>query len=145
MKKIIFLISIFLISGAIALQGKISGFKFREKVQTRTVQFSIFVGTNYSGKLYKKSKAKVILSVYRLQGNSKDVLWESIVDRGNLRNYPQRNNALFRNLTFYNIPEHSQQIVASYKVVYNTKASEMAYEENCLLSGAKGDTLQISL
>lgn len=145
MKKIIFLIALFLISGVVALQGKITGLRFQEKFVSKTVQFSIFASGNYRGKLYKKSKAKVVLTVYKLNGNTQEVLWETVVDKGNLRDYPQSGNPLFRNLTFYNIREHHEDIVASYKVIYNNKNSELSYEQNCLLNSSTGDTLMIAL
>ena len=145
MKKFIFFVAVFLTCGTIALQGKMTTLLIKEKVVTKTAVFSIFQASNYSSKLYKKSNAKIVLTVYKITGNLQKTLWETIIDRGNLRNYPLIIKPLYRKLSFYNIYEQTEDIVASYKVIYNTRGSEFSYEQNCLLKNATGDTLLIGI
>ena len=70
MKKGISLVAVLVMSSAIALYGKKISFMIYEKPATKTVEFSVFAGSDYSSSLYKKSKASVVLTVYKYAGDS---------------------------------------------------------------------------
>jgi hypothetical protein len=82
MKKLVAFIAVFFISGAVALYGKKINYLMFEKGTTKTVKFSIYAGSDYSASLYKKSKARVILTVYKYAGDERTVVWEGNVDEG---------------------------------------------------------------
>ncbi|HEX8278468.1 MAG TPA: hypothetical protein VF540_07225, partial [Segetibacter sp.] len=125
MKKLIALITLFFISGAIALYGKKINYLMFEKGKTKTVKFSIYAGSDYSASLYKKSKARVVLTVYRFAGNERTVVWEGSVDEGRIKNYPASSDPLIRKVSIYNVFESQETLVASYKVVYDSKESKL--------------------
>lgn len=141
MKKSIVLIILFLISTA-AINGKKITTLIFETPQVKTVKFSVFTGSDYSGRLYKNSKAKVILSIYKFRDNQSELLWKGEIDQGNIRNYPTACDPLFRKISIYNVFESRETVCASYKVIYNTKGSKMSYENGIVLSS---DTLRNTL
>jgi hypothetical protein len=145
MKKIISLVVAFLLVSVIALQGKIKGVVIHEKVLTKTIEFSIFLANSYSSALYKNSKAKVVLTVYKLNTNNKEILWNAIVDKGTLNEYPLFGKRIYKRLTVFNIKEHSDSLVASYKITYNTRGSEFSYEQNYLIELTKGNAVTVAL
>lgn len=65
MKKAIFILVVFLFTGIVGMYGKRMRQIIAEKPETKTVHFSVFAGTDYSTFLYKKSKVKIILTIYR--------------------------------------------------------------------------------
>jgi hypothetical protein len=145
MKKILFFAAIFLSFAAIALQGKITSVIVPEKLVTKTVEFSMFLANNYTAPIFKKSSAKIVLTVYKLKGNSQEILWQIVVDKGNLKNYPSYEKSLFRKVSIYNIHEQSESVVASYKVIYDTRGSEFSYAKTSFIKSAITDTLLIAI
>ena len=133
-------------SSAIALYGKKISFMVYEKPATKTVEFSVFAGSDYSASLYKKSKARVVLTVYKYAGDSREVVWEGNVDEGNVKNYPSIYQPVVRKVSIYNVFESKETLVAAYKVIYDSKESKLSYEDGIILSkGSASDTLAVKI
>ncbi|MCW3105635.1 MAG: hypothetical protein JWQ09_141 [Segetibacter sp.] len=146
MKKGILLISAIIMSSAIGLYGKKISYMIYERPSVKTVEFSVSLGSDYSAPLYKKSKAHVYLSIYKFSNNNSEIVWEGTVDKGNIKNYPSASDPLYRKVTIHNVYESRETLVASYKVIYNSKESELSYEDGIILSKEmKSDILNIKI
>lgn len=146
MKKGIFILVIFLFTGIMGMYGKRIRHIIAEKPETKTIRFSVFAGTDYSTSLYNKSKAKIILSVYRYSGNKQELVWEGEIDKGYIKNYPAGANPLFKEVTVYNVYDRHETLGAFYKVIYDYKGSKLSYEEGLSLSaGSITDSLRIPI
>ena len=117
-----------------------------EKPETKTVCFSIAAGTDYSSSIYKKSKVKVHLSIYKFAGPDRELVWEGIVDEGKIQQYPTTAKQLYREVTVYNVFDSHETLAAYYEVEYNSKGSKISYSEGRRLSkGTSCDSLNISI
>ncbi|HEX8357936.1 MAG TPA: hypothetical protein VF610_11005 [Segetibacter sp.] len=146
MKKLIAFIVFFLVSGVVALYGKKINYLMFEKGTTKTVKFSVYAGSDYSASLYKRSKAKVLLTIYKFANGERTVVWEGIVDEGPVKNYPVASTPLVREVSIYNVFESQETLVASYKVMYDSKEAKLSYENGIVMSdNLKGDTLAIAI
>ena len=146
MKKGLLVLVLFLFSGAMALYGKRISYLIAEKPQTKTVRFSVFAGTDYSSALYKRSKAKVFLTICRFSGSQQEIVWEGIIDEGYIKNYPETGNSLIREISVHNVYDVNESLAAYYKVIYDNKGSEMSYQQGISLSPGTGiDSLKISI
>ena len=140
------LMAVFLISSVIALYGKKINYIISEKPKMKTIQFSIFAGGDYSSSLYKRSKARVVLSVYRYKGDQREMVWTGNIDERNIKSYPLNSNPLFRKVCIYDVYESKETLVASYQVLYDSKGSKMSYEDGIILSkGESNDSVSISI
>lgn len=138
--------AVFLISSVFALYGKKINKMIFEKPEVKTVQFSIYAGGDYSSKLYRKSKAKVILSIYKYSNNNREMVWQGNIEQMDIKSYPSNENPLFREVRVYNVFESSETLVASYQVIYDSKGSELSYEDGTVLSkGVSDDKVSISI
>ncbi|TDH23356.1 hypothetical protein EXU57_17960 [Segetibacter sp. 3557_3] len=131
MKKFLLLLGPVLFS--LALQGNVREMITPEKPVQKTVRFSIYASSNYSKSLYKQSKAKIILSIWRYKGRSQEQIWEGTVDAGRLRNYPSAEDPLFREVNLFGVKEHKEMLVAAYKVMYDSKGSTLAYDRGYIV------------
>ncbi len=146
MKKGICILAAFLVSGAASLYGKKIGQMIFEKPENKTVSFSVFAGTDYSAPLYRKQEAKVILTICRFRGDKQEIIWQEVIDKGNINNYPDSSKVLYREVSVNNIIDSKEIIAAYYKVLYSSRGSEISYEDGISLSrGSKSDSLQISI
>jgi hypothetical protein len=146
MKKGISLVAVLIMSSAIALYGKKISFMIYEKPATKTVEFSVYAGSDYSASLYKKSKARVVLTVYKYAGESREVVWEGNIDEGNIKNYPMLYRPLIRKVSIHNVLESRETLVAAYRVIYDSRESNLSYEDGVILSkGSTSDTLAVKI
>jgi hypothetical protein len=144
MKKSILVLGPFLFS--LALQGKVQEIMKPAKPVVKTVQFSVFAGSSYSNVLYNQLEGKVLLSVWKYNGNCQELLWQCIVDEGKLKDYPGSDKAIFREVSIYGISERKETLVAGYEVIYDTKGSKMFYNKGKILPvGDKDFKLNISI
>ena len=145
MKKGICILAAFLISGAATLYGKKISQMILEKPENKTVSFSVFAGTDYSAPLYRKQKARVILTIRRFRGDKQEIIWQEVIDKG-LNNYPDSSKVLYREVTVNNIFDSKEIVAAYYQVLYSSRGSKISYENGISLSqGSKSDSLQISI
>lgn len=146
MKKGICILAVFLISGAATLYGKKIRQIISEKPESKTVSFSIFAGTDYSSSLYKRSKAKVILTVCKFRGDKQEIVWQGVVDDRGVKNYPSSFNPLYKEVCIYNVFDRYEKLAAYYQVIYESKGSTFTYVEGIpLTAGSKKDSLLISI
>ena len=144
MKKYILLLGPILFS--IALQGNVTDIIKPEIPVSKTVRFSVYSAIDYSSPLYKQSKAQVLLSLWKYKSGKQELVWTGIIDQGNLKNYPGEENALFREVTIRNVRERSETLVAGYKIVYNSKGSELSYDRGYKVpDGDKTRTIPVAL
>jgi len=146
MKKGICVLAAFLISGAASLYGKKIRQMISEKPENKTISFSVFAGTDYSAPLYRKQKARVILTICRFKGGKQEIIWQEVIDKGNINNYPDSSKVLYREVSVNNVFDSKEIVAAYYKVLYNSKGSKISYENGIsLLPGSRSDSLQISI
>jgi hypothetical protein len=116
-----------------------------EKPENKMVSFSVFAGTDYSAPLYRKQKAKVILTIRRFTGGKQEIIWQEVIDKG-LNNYPDSSKVLYREVTVNNILDSKEIVAAYYQVLYSSRGSKISYEHGISLSrGPSSDSLQISI
>jgi hypothetical protein len=139
-------LAVFFVSGAFTLYGKRITYLISEKPENKTVRFSVFAGTDYSGSLYKKTKTKVKLTIVKCTGDKQEVAWEGVVDEGRVKNYPASSKPLYREVRVYNVYDRNETLAAYYEVVYDSKGSKMSYMQGIILSpGSNVDSLQIKI
>lgn len=146
MRKSVSILIFFLLCGVVGLYGKKISHIIAEDPVTKTVRFSVFAGTDYSTLIYKKSKAKILLSIYKFNGNQQVLVWEGIVDQGSIKNYPSLINPIIKEVSIHNVFDRSETLAAYYKVLYDYKGSKMFYEDGISLSAGSGfDSLEIKI
>ena len=146
MKKGISLVVVLIMSSAIALYGKRISFLIYEKPATKTVEFSVYAGSDYSSSLYKKSKARVVLTVYKYAAENREIVWEGNIDEGNIKNYPSASKPVIRKVSIHNVLESRETLVAAYRVIYDSRESKLSYEDGVILSkGSTSDTLAVKI
>ncbi|HEX8332971.1 MAG TPA: hypothetical protein VF622_10125 [Segetibacter sp.] len=144
MKKSFLLLGPILFS--IALQGNVTDIIKPEIPVSKTIRFSVFAASDYTSPLYKQSKAKVLLSIWKYKGSSQQLVWSQVIDEGKLKNYPAEESALFREVNINNVLEKSERLVAGYKIIYNSKGSELSYDKGYIVPvGKKSKELPVSL
>ena len=131
---------------SIALQGNVTDIIKPEVPVSKTIRFSVFASTNYASALYHQSKAKVLLSIWKYKGKDQKLLWSEIIDEGKLNKYPLEEDALFREIYIPQVYEKSERLVLSYKIIYNSKGSELSYEKGYYVpAGDKPKELPVAL
>jgi hypothetical protein len=144
MKRSLLLLGPILFS--IALQGNVTDIIKPEVPVSKTIRFSVFAATDYASVLYRQSKAKVLLSIWKYKGKDQQLMWSEIIDEGKLNNYPLEDDALFREIYIPQVYEKSERLVLSYKIIYNSKGSELSYEKGYYVpAGDKPKELPVAL
>jgi hypothetical protein len=145
MRKAICILAVLLVSGVASLYGKRISHIISEKPSNKTVRFSVFA-TDYSAPIFKKTKAKVTLTILKFYDGKQEIVWEGVVDEKGVRNYPNRSKSLYREVCIHNARDSKETYSAYYEVVYDFKGSKMSYVEGINLSKGSGtDSLKVSI
>jgi hypothetical protein len=145
MRKAICILAVLLVTGVASLYGKRISYIISEKPSNKTVRFSVFA-TDYSAPIFKKSKAKVTLTICRFYNGKQEIVWEGVVDEKGVKDYPTRNKPVYREVCIHNIYDQKETLAAYYEVVYDFKGSKMSYVDGISLSKGSGtDSLRVSI
>jgi hypothetical protein len=145
MRKAICILAVLLVTGLASLYGKRISHIISEKPSNKTVRFSVFA-TDYSAPIFKKSKAKVTLTICKFYDGRQETVWEGVVDEKGIKNYPNRSKSLYREVCIHNVYDKKESYAAYYEVVYDFNGSKMSYVEGISLSKGSGtDSLKVSI
>jgi hypothetical protein len=145
MRKAICILAVLLVTGVASLYGKKISHLISEKPSNKTVCFSVFA-TDYSAPIFKKSKAKVILTICKFNNGQQEVVWEGVIDETNVKDYPRKSKSLYREVCIHNVYDGKETLAAYYQVIYDVKGSKMSYLDGVSLSkGSHTDSLQVSI
>jgi hypothetical protein len=132
-----FLLSLMLVL-AITLQGQIKDIIVPEKPVTKTLEISMYAKAAYSGEVYKGSKAKVHLTVSKYRNKKFQVVYDTVLEAGDLSNLPSQKDAFIKAIQVNNFYEKRELLVATYTVSYESKGSILKYDKHILIPESKG-------
>lgn len=145
MRKSICILAAFLVVSAVTLYGKKITHLISEKPSHKTIRFLVSA-TGYSAPIYNKTTANVKLTIYKFYNNRQEIVWQGVVDKGGIKNYPGVSQPLFKEVSIYNVYDRSETLAAFYEVEYTSKGSKLSYIEGINVSaGSKVDSLKISI
>jgi hypothetical protein len=145
MRKAICILAVLLVTGVASLYGKRIGYIISQKPSNKTVRFSVYAA-DYSAPIFKKSKAKVTLTICKFYNGQQETVWEGVIDEKGVKDYPARSKSLYRSVCIHNIYDNKETLGAYYEVVYDFNGSKMSYVEGISLSKGSGvDSLHVSI
>ncbi|HEX8334354.1 MAG TPA: hypothetical protein VF622_17155 [Segetibacter sp.] len=123
---------------AITFQGQIKDIIVPEKPVSKTLEISMYAKAAYSGEIYKGSKAKVHVTISKYRNKKFQVIYDTILEAGDLNNLPSQKNAFTKAIQVNNFYEGKELLVATYTVSYESNGSVLKYDKHILIPESKG-------
>ena len=138
------ILSILVVS--VFFQKQVRSALFPEAPVSKQIQLAIFTQNNYSAAVYEQAKASVHVTVTKLKGKSRYIVWEKTFEEMALKKYPTVHNAFTQQVTVPNIIDGKEKLLITYTVTYEAKGSVLKLGSGTMVSkGVMSDKLQINI
>jgi len=118
----------------------------QEKMVSKNISFAVYKTGNYTSKVYDEASAKLQVTVVKIRGNKRSIVWRKDYDAKLLKEYPSLENAFSQNLVISNVVDSKEQLEVVYTLTYDSKGSVIQLQnEEVISKGAKDGKLFINI
>ena len=115
-----------------------------EKPVDKSISFAVYKGTNYASDVYNYTSARVHITVEKVSGKNRTIVWNKTFDAKLLKQYPSIQNALAQKVTVSNVFDKKEHIEVTYTLTYNSNGSELQMQGGTVVLG-KSEKVDISI
>jgi hypothetical protein len=117
-----------------------------EKTINKNISFEVFRDGNYSSAVYNDAVARLQVTVVKVRGSERKVVWQKSYDAMLLKQYPSAANAYNQQVEIPNVADNKEHLEVLYTLTYDSKGSVMQVQDGAVISkGAKSGRLSINI
>lgn len=117
-----------------------------EKAINKNISFEVYKTANYSSAVYHDASAGLQVTVVKVKGNERKVVWQKNYDARLLEQYPSAANAITQSVVIHNVVDSKEHLEVLYTLTYNSKGSVMQLQDGKVIcSGIQGSRLFINI
>lgn len=146
MKKHLLWLPVLLLIMAAALHTQVAAVIDPAKPVNRNISFAIYKGSNYNSDVYRNTSAQVKITVEKVNGKKRTLVWEKTLEAKQVSQYPSFREAQTQTITVPNVLDKKEHIEVTYTLTYNSKGSTLQMQGGSVIDGKdKEGQLRISI
>jgi len=115
-----------------------------EKTVNKNISFAVYKGDNYTSDVYNNTSATLHITITKVRGTNRSVVWDKTFDAKLLKQYPSLENALTQQVTVPNVLDKKEHLEVTYTLTYDSNGSELQMQNGTVVYGSS-DKLDISI
>ncbi len=115
-----------------------------ENAVNKSVSFAVYKSNNYASEIYNNTFAKLHITIEKVSGKNRRIVWDKTFDAKLLKDYPDLENALSQKVTVPNVLNNKEHLEVTYTLTYNSNGSELQMQSGTVVYGAS-DKVDISI
>lgn len=144
-KYLLWLPAVWLVFGA-AIYSTTKGTTSNNKAVSKNISFALYKGDNYSSDIYNNTSATVHITITKVRGTHRDIVWDKNFDARLLKQYPSLKEAITQRVTVPSVLDATEHLEISYTLTYNSNGTELQMQNGTIVSsGSDTDKLDISI
>ena len=117
-----------------------------EKTTSKNIQVEIYKGEAYTSSVYTDASARLQVTVVKVRGNRRSIVWQKNYDAKLLSQYPSAANAISQNILIPNVADNREHLEVLYTLTYDSKGSVMQLQDGTVIAkGVKNGKLSINI
>lgn len=147
MKKHLLWFTVALVAAALAtFHTQVAAWIAPEKPVSKSISFEVYKAGDYTSAIYNDASAKLRVTVTKVSGNNRTIVWDKTFDALQLRQYPSLKNAISQKVVIGNVFDSKEHLEVTYTLTYNSKGSVLEMQNGVLVSkGNPGGKFSISI
>src|ERR1051326_5627717 len=127
-------------------KGSAANEKQDTTVTKKNISFAVYKGDNYISDVYNNTSAKLHITIEKVKGTSRTILWDKTFDAMQLKQYPSLEHALTQQVSVPNVLSSKEHIEITYTLTYNSNGSELQMQNGTIIpNNANSEKLDISI
>jgi hypothetical protein len=127
-----------------AIYTTAKGTKAPEKTVNKNISFAVYKSNSYASDVYNTTSATLHITITKVRGNSRSIVWDKTFDAKLLKQYPSLENALTQNVTVPDVLDKKEHLEVTYTLTYNSNGNELQMQSGTVVYG-NYDKLDISI
>jgi hypothetical protein len=117
-----------------------------EKTVSKNISFEVYKANNYSSAIYNDASARLQVTVVKIRGAERRVVWQKNYDAMLLKQYPSMQNAIRQNVVINNVVDSKEHLEVVYTLTYDSNGSVMQLQDGKVISnGTQNGRLFINI
>ena len=147
MKKHLLWFTVVLVAAALAIfHTQVAAWIAPEKPVSKSISLEVYKADDYSSAIYNDASAKLQVTVTKVSGKNRTIVWDKTFDALQLRQYPSLKNAISQKVVIGNVFDSKEHLEVIYTLTYNSKGNVLEMQNGVLVSkGNPGGKLTISI
>jgi hypothetical protein len=116
----------------------------QEKTENKSISFAVYKSNNYTSEVYNKTSVRLHITIEKVSGKNRRIVWDKTFDAKLLREYPALDNALSQKVTVPNVLDKKEHLEVTYTLLYNSNGSELQMQSGTIVYGTS-DKVDISI
>ena len=147
MKKHLLWFTVVLVAAALAIfHTQVAAWIAPEKPVSKSISLEVYKADDYSAAIYNDASAKLRVTVTKVSGKNRTIVWDKTFDALQLRQYPSLKNAISQKVVIGNVFDSKEHLEVTYTLTYNSKGNVLEMQNGVLVSkGNPGGKLTISI
>ena len=105
-----------------------------EKAVSKNISFAVYKATDYNASVYAGASAKLQISVVKVRGSKRSIVWQKDFDAKLLSQYPSLEKAIAQQVVIKNVVDSKDKLEVVYTLTYNDKGSQMQLQDGTTIS-----------
>ncbi len=123
MKKYLLGLSVVSVVALAAFHKQVKEVVLPEAPVSKSISIAVFADKNYSSAVYNDALAMLHITVTKVKGNKRTLVWDKTFDAKLLRDYPSFENALTQKIVVDNVSDNREKLEVVYTLTYTNKGS----------------------
>ncbi len=111
---------------------------FESKPVNKTISFAVYKENNYRAKAYDCTYAQIHISLEKVRGANRTIVWDTTFDSKLLKQYPSIENALSGKITVEKVVDKKEHLEIKYLIIYNSKGSILQMQNGSFITDSCG-------
>jgi len=117
-----------------------------EKTVSKNISFAVYTKDNYNTSIYASASAKLKITIVKVSGDKRNIVWQKQYDARLLNQYPSLEKAVAQNVTVKNVVDSKDKLEVIYTLTYNDKGSELQLQDGVVVNkGEKEGKLFVNI
>ena len=110
-----------------------------EKAVSKDISFAVYKAGDYNSTVYADASAKLQVTVVKVRGDQRSVVWQKSFDAKLLSQYPSLENAISQHVVVKNVVDSKEHLEVVYTLTYDTKGNVMQLQDGAVISKGEKD------
>lgn len=109
-----------------------------KKTVSKTVEFTVYKGNDYSAEAYNNTSAQVHIVVEKVSEHSRIKVWDTTIDAKQLKDFPTESAAKMKRVTVPGLVDKKEHLEITYLLIYDSQGSQLRMQDAAAVYGGKG-------
>jgi hypothetical protein len=144
MKNYLLWLPVTLLAVSAAVYSPMKRSTAQEKTENKIISFAVYKGNSYTSEVYNKTSVKLHITIEKVCGKNRRVVWDKTFNAKLLKEYPALENALSQKVIVPDVLNKKEHLEVTYTLLYNSNGSELQMQSGTVMYGTS-DKVDISI